>query len=55
MSRRRPEWPPIFRPNGRPNKDLEHVSDSIFYERALGSVDIQRSAMIVAAIFHVAS
>ena len=25
----------VFRPNARPNKDLEHVRDSIFCERAL--------------------
>ena len=26
---------PVFRPNGRQNKDLEHVRDSIFCQRAL--------------------
>ncbi|TDI64031.1 MAG: hypothetical protein E2O89_04935 [Alphaproteobacteria bacterium] len=26
---------PVFRPNTRQNKDLEHVSDSIFCQRAL--------------------
>ncbi len=27
---------PVFRPNARQNKDVEHVRDSFFCERALG-------------------
>ncbi len=46
MSRRRPGWAPVFRPNARQNKDLEHVRDAIFCQRGLGSVEIHRELMI---------
>ncbi len=29
------KWGPIFRPDARQNKDLEHVRDAIFCQRAL--------------------
>ncbi len=34
MPRRRPGWVPVFRPNGRPNKDVEPIRESIFCQRA---------------------
>ena len=35
LERIQEKWAPVFRPNARQNKDLEHVSDSIFCQRAL--------------------
>ncbi len=38
LERIQEKWVPVFHPNARQNKDLEHVSDFIFCECALDPV-----------------
>jgi len=41
LERIQEKWPPVFRPNARQNKDLEHVRDAIFCQRALADQGAQ--------------
>ncbi len=40
LERIQEKWAPVFRPNGRSNKDSEHVRESIFCQRALDSFKV---------------
>ena len=45
LERIQEKWVPVFRPNARQNKDLEHVSDFIFCECALAARLFQQLAV----------